>query len=155
MEKLDFNQIIEILKQNFDQVDDFGYEEIPYDTENFSSKALDAQNKLDKWLLDNPNPGYGKHYDKWYKEYNSLPTKYSVARDEWFEKVGIKWEEVEQYGGEGQGSTWYSVKYFPNHDVYIRVDGYYSSYNGTDFDGWDDCTEVRPKEKTITVYESK
>lgn len=154
MEKLNFEQIKEILVANF-SLENFAYDEIPYDTENFSSEALEAQNKLDKWLLDNPNPGYGKpDYDKWYKEYNSLPTKYSIAKKEFLSKLGINWKEVEQYGGEDQGSTWYSVKYFPDHDVYIRVDGYYSSYNGTDFNGWDgDCKEVRPKQKTITVYE--
>ena len=61
-------------------------------------------------------------------------------------------EEVDQYGGEGQGETWYSVKYFKDHDVYIRTDGYYQSYNGTDFEeGYGQ--EVRPIEKTIIVYE--
>lgn len=63
-------------------------------------------------------------------------------------------KEVQRYGGEDQGSTWYSVKYFKDHDVYIRVDGYYSSYEGTDFyDGWGCCSEVKPIEKLITVYE--
>ena len=67
------------------------------------------------------------------------------------ENVG-EWEEIEQVGGEGEGETWYSVKFFKDHDVYIRTDGFYSSYNGTDFDeGYGD--EVRPKLKTITVYE--
>lgn len=68
--------------------------------------------------------------------------------------VFMDWQEVCQYGGEGQGDMWYSVKYFPYHDVYIRVDGYYSSYEGVDFEDWaDSCKEVKPKEKTITVYE--
>jgi len=61
-------------------------------------------------------------------------------------------EEVKQKGGEGEGDTWYSVKYFKDHDVYIRTDGYYQSHNGADFDegyGY----EVFPKEKTIVVYE--
>lgn len=63
-------------------------------------------------------------------------------------------EEVDHYGGEDCGSTWYSVQHFKDHDVYIRVDGYYSSYEGTDFyDGWDCCKEVKPQQKTITVYE--
>lgn len=67
------------------------------------------------------------------------------------ENVG-EWEEIEQVGGEGEGETWYSVKFFKDHDVYIRTDGFYSSYNGTDFDdGYGD--EVRPKLKTITIYE--
>lgn len=67
------------------------------------------------------------------------------------EGVG-EWKEVSQYGGEGQGEDWYSVKHFEDHDVYIKTDGYYSSYNGTDFDnGYGE--EVRPVQKTITVYE--
>ena len=67
------------------------------------------------------------------------------------ENVG-EWVEVKQRGGEGEGETWYSVKLFKEHDVYIRTDGFYSSYNGTDFeDGYGE--EVRPAEKTITVYE--
>jgi hypothetical protein len=69
------------------------------------------------------------------------------------EELGFgEFKEVEQYGGEGQGDTWYSIKYFPNFDLYIRTDGSYSSYNGTDFyDGYGE--EVKPVEKTITVYE--
>lgn len=68
-----------------------------------------------------------------------------------FGEIGA-WEEVQKYGGEDQGSTWYSVKHFKDHDVYIRTDGYYQSYNGTDFyDGYG--KEVTPKEKTITVFE--
>ena len=63
-------------------------------------------------------------------------------------------EEIEQEGGEGQGDHWHSVKYFKDHDVYVKVVGYYSSYEGANFDGWADCYEVKPTEKTITVYES-
>ena len=64
-------------------------------------------------------------------------------------------DEVKHYGGEGKGEEWYSVKFFPDHDIYIKVEGYYSSYNGTEFDGgWRCCTEVRPQEKTIIIYKS-
>lgn len=62
--------------------------------------------------------------------------------------------EVDQYGGEDKGSDWWSVKFFPDHDIYIKVEGYYTSYDGTDFcDGWNSCSEVKPKEKTIIVYD--
>lgn len=65
------------------------------------------------------------------------------------------WKEVYQQGGEGEGDHWESVKYFKDHDVYIQICGRWSSYEGTDFD--DDlvrcCYNVRPQEKTITVYE--
>lgn len=62
--------------------------------------------------------------------------------------------EIEQVGGEGQGSYWYSVKHFVAHDVYMKVTGYYSSYNGTDFDDeWGCCEEVKPVSKMVTFYE--
>lgn len=59
--------------------------------------------------------------------------------------------EVKQKGGEGEGDEWYSVKHFVDHDVYIRTDGFYTSYEGTSFeDGYG--REVFPHQKTITVY---
>ena len=68
------------------------------------------------------------------------------------EELGLgKVEEVDRYGGRGQGDTWYSVKHFVDHDVYIKTEGYYSSYSGTDFE-YGYGTEVRPVEKTIIVY---
>ena len=72
----------------------------------------------------------------------------------------VNWKElnlgdvkcVDSYGGEGQGETYYKVYHFKNHDVYIRIDGFYQSYNGAEFDN--PPYEVKPKEKTIIVYES-
>jgi hypothetical protein len=65
-----------------------------------------------------------------------------------------KYIEADQYGGEGQGDTWFSIKYFEEHDVYLKVSGWYQSHYGTDFSDWDDAVkEVKPQEKTITVYE--
>lgn len=61
------------------------------------------------------------------------------------------WTEVAQKGGEDEGSEWYSVKYFSKYNVFVRIDGYYSSYIGTDFE--DEPYEVKPVEKTVTVYE--
>lgn len=63
------------------------------------------------------------------------------------------YKRVLQYGGEGKGDEWYVVYHFIDHDIYIRIDGYYQSYSGTEFNGWDSCREVRPQEKTIIVYE--
>ncbi len=62
--------------------------------------------------------------------------------------------EIKQHGGEDQGSEWYSIKYFPDHDIYVKVDGDYSSYEGTEFyNGWACCYEVRPMEKVIIAYQ--
>ena len=62
---------------------------------------------------------------------------------------------VDEYGGaEGDGELFYRVYKFEDHDVHIRVHGTYSSYNGVDFDGgWDECSHVSPKTKTIIAYE--
>jgi hypothetical protein len=63
-------------------------------------------------------------------------------------------KQVFRKGGMDQGSDWQRVYHFVDHDVYIKVDGYYSSYCGTEFeDGWDSLSEVRPKEVTITIFE--
>jgi hypothetical protein len=59
---------------------------------------------------------------------------------------------VDQKGGEGKGESWYIIRHFTDHNVFIRLNGYYSSYSGVDFDGYD-YVEVKPKVKTITVYE--
>jgi len=45
-----------------------------------------------------------------------------------------------------------SVLYFKDHDVYIQADGFYTSYNGTE---WDRINEVFPYQKTITCYSLK
>lgn len=67
-------------------------------------------------------------------------------------------KEVEQVGGEGEGERWHSVKYFADHGVYIRIDGDYSSYNGTDFYGELDTEsmvyEVFPTHVLKQVYVS-
>lgn len=67
--------------------------------------------------------------------------------------VGII-EEVAKYGGQGKGEIWYKVYYFKDHDVYLKVDGFYASYDGTTFGDWNEAVKVVvPREKTITVYE--
>lgn len=60
-------------------------------------------------------------------------------------------EKVKSWGGEDQGSDIGRVYHFKDHDVYLRIDGYYASHYGSDWD--DDPYEVKPKEKTIVVYE--
>lgn len=68
-----------------------------------------------------------------------------------------KVQQIYQEGGSDQGSRWESVMHFIDQNVYIKVCGYYSSYEGVDFgsDLWDSTVffEVFPKQKTITIYE--
>lgn len=69
------------------------------------------------------------------------------------ENIG-KMVEVDQHGGSDEGSNWYSIKFFPDHDIYLKVSGWYSSYNGTDFDGWESVKQVTPAKETVTVYKT-
>lgn len=48
-----------------------------------------------------------------------------------------------------------NVIYFEYHDIYLSIEGYYSSYDGADFsnNSWVDIKEVKPVDKVITVYE--
>lgn len=62
-------------------------------------------------------------------------------------------KEVHQQGGEGVGEDWRVVMHFVDHNVYIEVSGAYSSYNGTDFEDWDEaCKEVKPETVEVVVY---
>lgn len=59
-------------------------------------------------------------------------------------------------GGEGEGE--YVERVFAVKDgdealVYFRITGFYSSYNGTDWD--DGFSIVEPYQKTITLYRDK
>jgi len=70
------------------------------------------------------------------------------------EEIFGEYKEVDNYGGEGKGNTYYSIFYFPQHDVYLRIDGFYSSYEGVTYeDGWDSIRQVKPVQKTVTDYE--
>jgi hypothetical protein len=126
MNKLTAQQIIDIINAENISVDEFAYG-------------------------DFPDMDYKEEYNISKEDYIKL--SFNDKRLFVLNHLGIgDWEEVDQYGGEGDGERWYSVKYFKDHDVYIKTNGFYSSYNGTDFDyGYGD--EVKPVQKTITVYE--
>ena len=56
----------------------------------------------------------------------------------------------EHYGGEGQGDIYYDVYHHIPSDTYIKLEGYYSSYNGVEYyDGW---SKVKPVEKVAYDY---
>lgn len=53
-------------------------------------------------------------------------------------------------GDEGGGDYAERVFYFKEYDFYACITGFYSSYEGTDWNG--EWSQVSPKQKTITVY---
>lgn len=61
-------------------------------------------------------------------------------------------ETVEQVGGEGEGDRAHVVVKFLKTGQFFRCDGYYSSYEGAEYDGqW---FEVKPKLVQVTRYEA-
>ncbi|HEU4967294.1 MAG TPA: hypothetical protein VFT53_07565 [Candidatus Saccharimonadales bacterium] len=89
--------------------------------------------------------------------------------DEWEEAIGYNSKSVpvpglgnvslaESFGGEGQGDQYYlvfKVEFDTSGIVmdtrYYRVDGYWASYDGGEYDG--PFYEVQPVEKMVTFYE--
>ena len=66
--------------------------------------------------------------------------------------AGFTVEYLDGYGGEDQGSDYYSVFSFEKDGVklYVKFEGWYASFNGADYSHY---SFVTPKEKTVIVYE--
>lgn len=69
-------------------------------------------------------------------------------------EANISFELVDRYGGEEQGSDYWSVYLFTDglQVVFIQFQGWYASYEGSTYE---DFYEVKPVEKTITVFQKK
>lgn len=54
------------------------------------------------------------------------------------QKEGIVITHIERYGGEDQGREYWSVYSFSKGDdiVYVKFDGWYASYNGSEYEEW-------------------
>jgi hypothetical protein len=65
-----------------------------------------------------------------------------------------KIEEIDNYGGEGMGDEYWRVYYLSKYDMYIKVEGYYQSYDGASFPLTFRAafSQVYPKEVTKTIY---
>lgn len=58
-------------------------------------------------------------------------------------------ECVDRYGGEGFGEWYWSVYHFKTHDIFIKFDGWYQSYHGSEFES---MFQVVPEEVTVIKY---
>jgi hypothetical protein len=163
-------ELLEKLKLICNKVDDFAYQQFSWDCIEDNPEYLKGKEAHDEWEKSNPQPSHDSKvwpsYRDWSKavldlwrekkqaELGEYADIYSFGEKLILESVGLgSIEEIDSYGGEGQGETWYRVYYFKDIDLYVRVDGFYQSYSGVSFNGWDDISIVRPVEKTVTVYE--
>jgi len=111
----------------------------------------------DSWYITRYGSDYVYEPDLWEGEVDSW---YDVEegfdyKNQSFVIDGVKIEKAEfDTGGEGHGEDIYMV--FKTTDAdgnvqYWRKDGYYASYDGSNWDG--DFREVRPVERVVTYYE--
>lgn len=147
-------ELLKIIKGNYSEYSyafgDWSEAEIEIPTE-LGEKEQKAKDKFYEENLKGLT--YDQQKESPYLEvYQNMPSKYDIIDLYVLNELGLgEVVSVHQRGGEGQGTKWYQVWYFKDHDVYLRIDGHYTSYNGVDFyDGFG--YQVFPKEKTITIY---
>lgn len=80
----------------------------------------------------------------------------SVGNDEfdaYIESLGYTndFECIDYWGGEGQGEDIGAVQHSKSMDLYLRIDGYYMSHHGAEYD--ESPYVVRPVERMVTFYE--
>lgn len=65
--------------------------------------------------------------------------------------VGVRFEHVDNYGGEEMGREYWSVYAFHDeaHVVYVKFDGWYESYNGSEYEEW---FFVEPRQVQVTEF---
>lgn len=63
----------------------------------------------------------------------------------------VKMKEEDNYGGEGQGESYWRVNSFEKdgEKLYVKFDGSYYSYDGSTYDSW---FFVEPREVIVTQY---
>ena len=91
-------------------------------------------------------------HEEWSEESRDWEEDETKEEKQQLADLSIKVTCVDSYGGEEQGRDFYTVYKFATQDevVYIKFQGWYASYVGSEFEEW---KFVEPVEKMITVYE--
>lgn len=87
-----------------------------------------------------------------YKEYYS---NNEVVRDFVERHNLVEFGPVDDFGGEGQGTTYYTIYEFvtgTGEKVYVKLDGSYCSYNGTTYER---PILVEPQVVSVVTYKEK
>lgn len=89
-----------------------------------------------------------EYFDDDYEKFLNEEAKSKIKKD--WEGIQIKY--CDDYGGEDQGSDYWSVYAFTDgqETVYVKTQGWYASYEGSTYEDW---TIVSPKTKEMVVYE--
>lgn len=164
VEKLTSKEIIEKLElvfgdnisayayNEYTEIDDEDVEGFSYDRER-AEEISKIKNDFYKSIESNLPDNYQErklHPD--FIKYSEMPGHYGELNRQILDFLGLgEIKEVQQKGGTDEGSNWYTIKYFVDHNVYIKTTGWYQSHDGTYFENGIG-SEVKPEAKTITVY---
>ena len=115
---------------------------------------MTLKDKVSKILSETGNDViYEFFHSEMNEEYNKYNSDERHQCLEAFQAANISYSNVANHGGEGQGEDYWSVYQFTDNktkeQVYVKFDGWYQSYNGSEFDEW---YFVVPKEVMVTVY---
>lgn len=86
----------------------------------------------------------GEYDETFHERWNTNPPTH-------FSSHGVTFTCVQSHGGEGEGSSYYTVYKFTKDDqeVFVKFDGWYASYDGSYYDKY---FLVTPKQVTVTQY---
>lgn len=135
-----------------DDIQEYFDVEIPDEVE---AEALEAQRKKDEYFQTYiSKETNNKEREKFIKEYNKLPSKYEVKEVYITSIVKFPKSELvyQEGGGEGEGEYCCWVRFYPELNLYLEIEGEYSSYEGVEFDSRHCVTEVEPREVVVTKY---
>ena len=125
-----------------------------------NNTALPLKSRVEQ-LLDAAKDCYDTISEFFHGDMQQTPSSWMLERRSSYEEqfqfldfvceLGLTFEFEDRYGGEGQGDEYWSVYKFSDGDevVYVKFDGWYASYNGSEFNEW---YWVEPQEKVITVF---
>jgi len=149
-----YTEIIEKLKTIFEDVEEFAFFQKDQYPLHKCPEALEAQrHRQDFMKLHCPDWIWDSEKNK--QDFKNLPNEYDIFDSLYRKQIDLSWEDVDDNDDDAFREDWYSVKYFPEHDIYIKVTGYFKSWSDeVEFEeGWDCCEDVKPVQKTITIYE--
>jgi hypothetical protein len=61
-------------------------------------------------------------------------------------------EVIEEFGGQGLGNLCFIVYYVKDYNLYFKIEGFYSSYSGSEYEN--DPFIVTPVIKPVTFFET-
>lgn len=115
---------------------------------------MNLESKLKVYFTDNSDVAEQMMYGEPNFEYQEWKSKNTVKTDlgKWAEVNGVtEATAVDSYGGEDQGSIYYTVIKFSDgtDEVFLKFYGWYASYDGANYEGF---KRVYPKEVTKIEY---